>query len=1183
MSIESRLSQLETDVNNLASTSQDILTAIETKTGEDISYIFPLRTSKGISRGATTGGKRQRSYADEVTNTNLTAKVNTLSTQMANIDQVIANEILQNPAGIGQSIIDAIDNSLTQLTDYYTQGGVNTQISNAVQASTSTLQTQITNEISSRVSGDNTLTTNLNNEITNRSNADITINANIQTLSNNLSTEINDRELAIDAEVLSRTNADTNLQNQINTINTDLTSNNGANQLLRLDINGDLPSGLVQSSVQEVSEYANATDMNNEPNKTTNKLYITTDNNKIFRWSGTSFIELTTTQSVVSVNTKSGSVILNPDDLDDTLTLHKFVTADQINDINTIDSLASQITNNTNSLSSVNTNITNIQNELITKITQPSLTNNAGKVLKVNNTATGVLWGLETVSADELPPYTLTDAQKVLAVNLLGTAVEWVDPSSGTEGTEEYVPIHFIRPTTNNSHYSNTLDQPTQILTNGIQNLYYEGRYFDNNANHYFQTNNTATKEYISFQMQNNNQITDQGCVIYLINTGFQDDASTWGSVNSIAFLTLQGAGFGQQPNTQLFTNGAVNSTSAWATVDGTWDSQVNSVTNGSYRLPANYFLTVSVDNQTKTMTFYIHNPSKIQLRTHSFSFNGTNVDNKTRLYVGVKLIHNPVDNSDALTQKFKVCKATDAPIIGGGVEYIYPSGTPAGTITLPISQNDVVGLVSALNSKITAPTPLLSNQFLKVNSGATGFEYGVPSGSLPIIDNTTNGKYLYNNGISSSWQLISIPTSLPLLNLPANSVPNPASDYYVGSDSNNYVWRLKDTANLTNYLTISQANTDYYTKNYINSNYYTQSGTNTQISNALNAYSPLPNTLNQAGNYLKFDGSNVIWSPALSAYLDVLPFGTSTTDNRIRHISGSDILLYNHSLSLVKIPKKLSLDNNQLENVSKLKLSNLGQIVSNDDSPNFTITDSLTQLEKDIQCNRKNVSNASAVQGTHLYADNLYSFDGSQSTTFNILKNRIDGNFAGINLSTGNINLNNNSLSGVVQINGSALSNYLNTNNFSGQIIYAQSVEATNIVQCNQLNTTNITILGSLNGVLLPNQTQLNNLFYHNIIYDYQIEITAISPAILGSDPCVMDFTLPVGINVSKIRSTEVWVEINDSNLQEGNIWKKCENYDGVYTLFLNDNTNTMRVKFYNSNKYGNHACKIKILYSKI
>jgi hypothetical protein len=126
---------------------------------------------------------------------------------------------------------------VTDLSNYYTKGEMNT--------TTTTLQTNITNEATTRSSADSTLTTNLNSEITNRTNADtnlqnqinpltifktaadlnfsladasnfqiirpldmttkaITNCPTITTITSNLSTEITNR-----------TNADTTLQNQI--------------------------------------------------------------------------------------------------------------------------------------------------------------------------------------------------------------------------------------------------------------------------------------------------------------------------------------------------------------------------------------------------------------------------------------------------------------------------------------------------------------------------------------------------------------------------------------------------------------------------------------------------------------------------------------------------------------------------------------------------------------------------------------------------------------------------------------------------------------------------------------------------------------------------------------------------------------------------------------------------------
>jgi hypothetical protein len=83
---------------------------------------------------------------------------------------------------------------ITDLTNYYTKAEINT--------TTTTLQTNITNEITNRTNADTTLTTNLNNEITNRTNADTTLTTNL----NN--------------EITNRTDADTALSNRITPLET---------------------------------------------------------------------------------------------------------------------------------------------------------------------------------------------------------------------------------------------------------------------------------------------------------------------------------------------------------------------------------------------------------------------------------------------------------------------------------------------------------------------------------------------------------------------------------------------------------------------------------------------------------------------------------------------------------------------------------------------------------------------------------------------------------------------------------------------------------------------------------------------------------------------------------------------------------------------------------------------------
>ena len=58
----------------------------------------------------------------------------------------------------------------------------------------------------------------------------------------------------------------------------------------------------------------------------------------------------------------------------------------------------------------------------------PALTNNGGKVLKVNSGATAVEWANEST---ELPSIGSSDAGKVLTVNSSHTGVEWTTPAAG--------------------------------------------------------------------------------------------------------------------------------------------------------------------------------------------------------------------------------------------------------------------------------------------------------------------------------------------------------------------------------------------------------------------------------------------------------------------------------------------------------------------------------------------------------------------------------------------------------------------------------------------------------------------------------------------------------------------------------------------------------------------------------
>jgi len=107
----------------------------------------------------------------------------------------------------------------------------------------------------------------------------------------------------------------------------DISEKGIANGYAGLDGTGKVPSAQLPSYVDDVEEYA---DLASFPaTGETGKIYVALDTNKIYRWSGSVYVEISADAGapVTSVNTKIGAVVLNPDDLDDAGSVNKFVTA----------------------------------------------------------------------------------------------------------------------------------------------------------------------------------------------------------------------------------------------------------------------------------------------------------------------------------------------------------------------------------------------------------------------------------------------------------------------------------------------------------------------------------------------------------------------------------------------------------------------------------------------------------------------------------------------------------------------------------------------------------------------------------------------------------------------------------------------------------------------------------------
>jgi len=135
------------------------------------------------------------------------------------------------------------------------------------------------------------------------------------------------------------------------------------NGLASLDGTGKVPSAQLPSYVDDVEEYANlaAFPVTGE----TSKIYVALDTNKIYRWTGSVYVEISADAGapVTSVNSLIGVVVLDPDDLNDAATTNKFVTA---GDITTLGN-----TSGTNSGDEPNANTTTAG--VVVQATQPEV------------------------------------------------------------------------------------------------------------------------------------------------------------------------------------------------------------------------------------------------------------------------------------------------------------------------------------------------------------------------------------------------------------------------------------------------------------------------------------------------------------------------------------------------------------------------------------------------------------------------------------------------------------------------------------------------------------------------------------------------------------------------------------------------------------------------------------------
>lgn len=196
-----------------------------------------------------------------------------------------------------------------------TSANIDTQINNAVavettarQAADATLQAAIDTETTARIAADaalqSSITSNFNFEVTARQAADATLTANLA------------------AEVTRATNAENSLQQSINSnvsnIMSQMTQYQGRFEkgqifgYAPLDESAKVPSQHLPSYVDDVVDYQTITFFPETGEG--GKIYVAADTNKTYRWSGSTYVEISASQ-VDSVNGEIGHVVISADSL----------------------------------------------------------------------------------------------------------------------------------------------------------------------------------------------------------------------------------------------------------------------------------------------------------------------------------------------------------------------------------------------------------------------------------------------------------------------------------------------------------------------------------------------------------------------------------------------------------------------------------------------------------------------------------------------------------------------------------------------------------------------------------------------------------------------------------------------------------------------------------------------------
>lgn len=94
--------------------------------------------------------------------------------------------------------------------------------------------------------------------------------------------------------------------------------------------------------IESTEQFTSSTDLNNyltNPARYAGQLVTLIENGEVYLYlldaNKDNWVGVKTTSDVITVNAKTGVVVLDADDIDDTNTVHKFVTATQISEFHT--------------------------------------------------------------------------------------------------------------------------------------------------------------------------------------------------------------------------------------------------------------------------------------------------------------------------------------------------------------------------------------------------------------------------------------------------------------------------------------------------------------------------------------------------------------------------------------------------------------------------------------------------------------------------------------------------------------------------------------------------------------------------------------------------------------------------------------------------------------------------------